>query len=161
MGKILNITGGILVAVLLFSSCSESSCTESTVADASAQFYTKSPHAALTFDSISVKGIGQISDSMLLNKSKKVKSLSLPLRIKSDTTAFEIRFYRSNSATLDKTDTVRFFHQVRPQYLSPDCGCSVFYHIDSVAYTHHRIDTIKIKQPEITNQNEEHLQILF
>jgi len=161
MGKILNITGGILFAVLLFSSCSESSCTESTVADALAVFYTKSTHAAIAFDSISVKGIGQKSDSLLLNKSTKVKNLSLPLRVKSDTTAFEIRFFRSNSATTDLTDTVRFFHQTRPQYLSPECGCSVFYHIDSVAYTRHRIDTVRIQQPEITNQNEEHLQILF
>lgn len=159
MGKILTVISCSLLAAISLTSCGDSSCTESTTANAMMTFYSRSTSSALTIDSISVRGIG--TDSILYDKSREVKYISVPLRINSNESAFQLNFYRSNSSANAQTDTVRFYHQNRPQYISPDCGCSVFYHIDSVSHTRHRIDTVKIKQPEITNQNEEHLQIYF
>ncbi len=161
MGKILSSLSVCFIALALLTSCNDQKCTESTVTNARASFYTKSGLTALTFDSVSIKGIGQVKDSILYSKVRKTKSVLLPLRIQAENTAFQIQFYRSNSATKNQTDTIRFYHKNKPQYISPDCGCSVFYHIDSVKYTRHRIDTVKITQPEITNQDEEHIQILF
>ncbi len=161
MGKILNTAFVCFTALALLASCNNDGCTESTSVNARASFYKKADLKALTFDSISIRGIGQKEDSMLYNKSKNTKSVLLPLRILAESSAFQIQFYRSNSALLDQTDTVWFYHKNKPQFISPDCGCTVFYHIDSVKYTQHRIDTVKIIQPEITNQDEEHIHILF
>ncbi len=161
MGKILTKTGLLLLFSFLLFSCNEDGCTESTDVNMNVYFYSASTRMAFTFDSLSVLGIGQPKDSLLYNKSTSVKTLALPLHISGTTTAYLLNYGKSNGASVALSDTIRIFHQNRSQFISKDCGCSVFATIDSIRYTRHRLDTVIVVNQEITNQIAENVQIFY
>lgn len=91
---------------------------------------------------------------------RNVKSLDLPLRITSNKTQFEIRFYQS----LDMpplVDTLTINHQNTNYFISEDCGCLVFHTIESIDYTRRRIDSAYIYNPNITNEKLQNIILQF
>jgi len=161
MGKILTKSGLLLLFALFLVSCNEDGCTETTDVNMNVNFYSASTRNAFTIDTLSVLGIGQPKDSLLYDKSTSVKTIALPLHINDSTTAYLLKYGKSNGASVALTDTIRVFHQNRSQFISKECGCSVFATIDSVRFTRHRLDTVVVVNREITNQYTEHVQILF
>ena len=161
MGKFLILILFLFSASLVFVSCEEATCTDSTAVNINISFYKQTSNTASAFDSLTVRGLNRTKDSLLYNRAKSIKKIALPLHILVDSTGFEIDFFQSNSASTLQKYTVWFFHKNRPFYISPECGCSVFATIDTIKMTHHRISQIRITKPEITNLNEEHVIILY
>ncbi len=148
-----------LFAAFLISCNSSDDCREETDVNLTINFMTRPfdsisktyKNAALTIDSLTVRGLG--SDSLIYNNSKKIKSIKLPLRIGSNETAFELRINNI-------TDTLYFQHSNNNQYfISLECGCIVTHEILRASTTAHYLDSIIINNKDVNNIETTHIQI--
>lgn len=55
------------------------------------------------------------------------------------------------SVSSELKDTIHFYHQNEPFFLSPECGFIINYKIDSFSVTNNLIDSIYLAKDEITN----------
>lgn len=98
MGAVLRqarVIGAIaLCAIALgLGSCGSDGCVENRNSIPRAQFYSYGEQElALSIDSISIYGIGQPNDSMLLDSAVAVSQVYLPLRFTQDSTQYVIRY---------------------------------------------------------------------
>lgn len=95
--------------------------------------------STVSLSKISVIGIG--SDSLLYADST-VSSLILPLNILKGESV-----YRITNDTV--SDTIQIFHTNYNTYLSLECGSIKTFKIDTVLYTKHFIDSIKIPERNV------------
>lgn len=161
MGKILTLIISLFSTLFLLQSCNDASCTDSTQVVMKIGFYKQSENKNITFDSLTVRGLYHPKDSILYNKSRAVKSISLPLHIVQDSTVYEINYYKSNSATVAHIDTIVLYHTNKPYFVSQDCGCTVFATITGFKTTGHRINNIRILINEVTNKSVEHAIFVY
>lgn len=101
-------------------------------------------------DSIRVQGIG--SDSLLLNNTKNVSSLSLPLRSDTTTTSFVVQ-------TNGQCDTIAIQHTNDNHFVSLACGCFVYHTIENVKTTHTFIAETEIVNATIENYEQDNIRI--
>ncbi|MCL1943441.1 MAG: DUF6452 family protein [Candidatus Azobacteroides sp.] len=146
----------IMVCSSLFFGCGETECSESTTTALYANFYQKSDNASHA-DTLFVYGLG--NDSLLYD-SVRTATLTLPLRLKENTTAYVFKFI-TRSATEVVNDTVTFIHQNNEHFISASCGCAMFYTIDTVIYTRRHIDSIAVNNKAIVNEPRENIRIFF
>lgn len=98
---------------------------------------------------------GAERDSLIEDGSKSFKSLSLPLRKTSDTTAY-VFCYRGLQ------DTLLLTYTRENKYISLACGCAVQAVLDTVySPTAFFIDSIEIKNAAVTTVKETHIQLYF
>jgi len=97
---------------------------------------------------ISVIGAGL--DSLWIYQ-EDLSSFLLPLSQK-DTTTFLISFD-------SYIDTLTFFHETRLKYASMETGFYFDYKLDSIAFTHTRIDSILITDSLITTKWNENIKL--
>lgn len=161
MGKILTLLMTVCCSLLLFQSCNDASCTDTTQVVMKIGFYNQSQNKNIVFDSLTVRGINHPKDSILYNKARSVKSISLPLHIVQDSTEYEINYYKSNGAAIAQIDTIVLYHTNKPYFVSQDCGCTVFATITGYKTTGHRINTIRILNNEVTNKSVEHAILVY
>ena len=88
MGRLLSFIEGVLflcVCCLVLSNCGSNGCVDNRSSIPLAQFYSyDAQETALSVDSISIFGIGQPTDSMLLDSAVAVTQVYLPLRFTQD-----------------------------------------------------------------------------
>ncbi|MCD7973561.1 MAG: DUF6452 family protein [Candidatus Azobacteroides sp.] len=144
-----------LIATLFFS-CGDTECSESTNATLAAVFYIDEDNIS-SGDSLLVYGLH--NDSLLIKVSTPT-IINFPLKLEEHTTSFVFDFTGDLQVDLVK-DTVRFFHQNSPHFISEACGCAMFYTIDSIRYTRHKIDSIAVVNKDIINEELENIQIFF
>ncbi len=153
--KVLQVIFIACVPVILFcfiSGCGgETECEESTITSLYANFYQKGTLATYT-DSLAVHGFQ--NDSLLYDTAN-IKSLTLILKLNSDTTIYVLDFLTKGK------DTITFVHENSPHYISETCGCTMFYNIDSVIYTSHYIDSLSVINKNIINEPRENIQLFF
>ncbi len=124
--------------LLALNSCTpDTECRQDENVRCEVAFADASTHTALAFDSLTVQGVG--SDSLLLNNSKNVNKLSLPLRADTTATSFVLR-------SGDYQETITIYHTPAPYFVSMACGCFVYHTIDTV-----RTENILFTQAEILN----------
>ena len=59
-------------------------------------------------------------------------------------------------------DTVTFYYQRKPVFLSTACGYAIVYSLTSVATTHNFIDSARIEKTEVTNATDViHVQVFY
>jgi len=114
-------------------------------------------NVALSVDSLTVQGLdtlGILKDSVLYKNQKKLSKISLPLNKFASESRFVIKFN-------DKTDTITISHTNTNEFLSLECGCLKVHTIDTVLTTGHYIDSVKIVNHSVKNNNNnaEHLQL--
>ena len=113
---------------------------------------------SLTLDSIIVKGLKYDTlsskyvylDSTFIVKS--TNTLNLPLHKFIPISKFEIQFNKT-------IDTMTIVHTNSDYYLSLECGCLKTHSIDSVLFTKHFIDSIRITNPNVNTTNAENIRI--
>lgn len=90
-----------------------------------------------------------------------VKASSFPIRLSS--IADSSRWYIwPDSAATTGIDTVTFFYERKPRFLSTACGYIFTYSLKNVTSTNYNIDSIKITNTEVnTDANIEHVKIFF
>lgn len=99
-------------------------------------------------DSLTLFGLG--NDSIILNNSKSVASVNLPLRTDTTVTTFVLQYS-------DLRDTFRVVHTNREQFVSLACGCFVYHDIDTVIATSNLVDSITIINQTIENHVQDNV----
>ena len=97
---------------------------------------------------ISVIGFGL--DSLWIDQTE-LSSFLLPLSA-GDTTVFLISFD-------ENIDTLTFFHETTQKYASMETGFYFEYNLDSIGFTHTRIDSIRITDSLITTKWNENIKL--
>lgn len=161
MGKFLKIISYLLLTGCFsfsFIACDETECTESTVVEFYGNFYNVRDNTVYT-DTLAIYGIGAPNDSLLID-SMSIKSISLPLKLTDTETSFVFDFINRAKAAIVR-DTVFVYHQNNVHFISDACGCVMFFSIDSIAYTKHKIDSIAINLKDVINEPQENIQLFF
>ena len=124
--------------------------------NAATQAYVKS---TLSIDSLTLRGINvdnsgneSLVDSILYNNTKSVNRLVLPLNKIKEQSKYLVQFNQV-------IDTITVFHKNIDYYLSLECGCIKTFSIDTVLTTNNFIDSVRIINHNVDNNNAEHLQI--
>lgn len=145
-----------LLLSILTAGCQEDTvCEDVTSVLLSVGFYSvqENGQEVLTaIDSISIFGIGKPSQLIYDNQAS-VSRVELPVNPATDSTTYVMQFPGNQS------DTIRIFYQRHLNLISVDCGFSMFFEIDSVAYTRSFIQTHTLNNKQITNTRDEHLKI--
>ena len=143
MGRLLSFIEGVLflcVCCLVLSNCGSNGCVDNRSSIPLAQFYSyDAQETALSVDSISIFGIGQPTDSMLLDSAVAVTQVYLPLRFTQDSTQYVIHYEQQGLSSPRYNDFV----------------------IDTCRYTRNILDSVSVTVPEITNKNVESIRIFY
>lgn len=167
MGAFLRVTRvtrwvSLCIGALLLGSCGSDGCVENRNSIPRAQFYSYNNQAlALAIDSISIYGIGQPNDSMLLDSAVAVSQVYLPLRFTQDSTQYVIRYLQQSLSSPRYNDTLTFVYQAYPYFASIDCGAMYNFNIDTCRYTRNVLDSVAVILREITNVDEESVRLFY
>ena len=152
----------VCVCVAGMGGCATDGCVDNRSSIPLAQFYSyDAQESALSIDSISIFGIGQPTDSMLLDSAIAVTQVYLPLRIAHDTTQYVIRYDQQGLSLPRYNDTLTFVYRSYPYFASIDCGAMYNFVIDTCRYTRNVLDSVAVIVPEITNKNVESVRIFY
>jgi len=137
----------------LIQSCTPESCYQDTISQVKAGFYQTGTGASIIADTVSLHGLGM--DSLLIhNKSSELTGVRFPLDPSATSSVF---VFIINGIT----DTVTFNYSSFPHLISKECGYSMFHTLESYTSTRNLIDTIIIRNRNITIPNEENIRIFF
>ena len=106
-----------------------------------------------TIDSLTVTAFG--TDSIIINKLKKVHIFSLPLRYTVDSTVYVMHYSKTSR------DTMVIYNTNTPYFLSMDCGYQMKQAITKVSCTRHSLDSLYIKNNEAGTYGQENLQLFY
>lgn len=167
MGKILSdrfIPVWVLILWSVLSACNDLGCLDNQSSIPLAKLYAmnNSPiPQEISIDSISVYGVGQRNDSLLIDSAMNVSQIMFPFRGDVDSSQFVIRYNYSWNSDRRRDDTLTFFYESYIYFASLECGSMFNYTLDSIRYTRHQIDSIRILTPEITNRNVTNFQLFY
>lgn len=166
MGKTLKKAALLLIpAFSLLSgiiSCNDSGCMDNRSSIPLAQFYNEEKKSEqLQLDSVTIFGIGQKNDSLLLDSANSVTRINLPFRNSNDTTRFVIRYNIKANVNHQYDDTLTFIYRSYPYFASIECGSMFNYIIDKYEYTTHTLVSMEVVAPEINNQNNENIRLYY
>lgn len=136
------------------SSCSSEGCTNNQNSIPMAGFYDSATGDPLTISGLSVSGVGNPNDSLLLDSKHNAHQVYLPFRGSQTQTAF----YFSSG---DFSDVVTFHYDSYPYFDGEDCGAMWRYVITDVTHTGLIIDSVKVTDPLITNIERERIMIFL
>lgn len=144
-------------AGVFLTGCSESDCPLTTTSVARFEFLDSKTHVPVSFNNgVTVDGIVQKGDTLLtdtvFNQAKSY--MSLPLSYTEKTT-----YVMHYSETL--RDTIELTHKNIPFVNSIDCGAMMFYQVEGLRYTTNVLDSIKILNPEINNEEKRNFNIYY
>jgi hypothetical protein len=146
-----------LIILLIFTkilvSCTPEACLEETTSFLNASFYRVATYKLTAPDSITVFGIGKEANKLYSN-SLGVTTITLPLDASADSCGFVLKIN-------DVTDTLRFTYSSYPHLISKECGITFFYSLDTCRISGTIIDTIIVRNKNITTFNEENIRILY
>ena len=143
------------VLVLFLNSCTPQSCFEQTEAFVNATLYLNSTGKLLAPDSLTIYG-ANMEMSKLYNNSKSITTAVLPLNASASHCTYVIKI---NGIT----DTVEFRYTSYPYLISKECGYTFYHNLisDSLTYSKNIIDSIYIRNNNISTFNEENIRIFY
>lgn len=153
----------VVVALsMLLSGCESSGCHENRSSIPQATLYASNNLTQkIAVDSISVYGIGQWQDSLLLDCAHNISSFKLPFRNDIDTTRYVIRFDMKALASPQYNDTLTFVYRRHPYFISGDCGVVFNYYIDNMHYTRNLLDSVALVAQEVNNIEQETIRLYY
>lgn len=153
---------------LMMPSCQSSDCLDLRSGIPYAGFYASSTGDPIALDSLEIGGVMVPHDSLLVTSGKMTQGLYLPVRSNRDNTSYFIHYtygYLNEDLIEDDRhlldDTITLYYKSTPYFVSQECGAMFRYHIDSVKYTTHLIDSVVCTDPLVTNVDIERLKIYF
>jgi hypothetical protein len=100
------------------------------------------------------------TDTIVLNKSVKTLTFSLPISYAQDKDVFFLQVKDTNKNII--YDTIRVNKTNQPHFESVDCTPSYFHTITGISYTRNKIDSIAINNNEVNyDTSKEHFHIYF
>ena len=150
-----------LIATLLVG-CSSNGCHENRSSIPKAGLYAYNlPTSTIKLDSVTLYGVGQKENSLLLDCARNVTQFTLPFRNDADTTQFVIQYDSYQLATRGVRDTLTIIYERYPYFISGECGVVFNYAIDTVQHTVNLLDSVAIVTPEVTNQDVETMRLYY
>lgn len=151
------------IIVAMVSSCSTSGCTDNRTSLPLAGFYSTESGSTIALDSLEIGGIGTPGDSLLLAAGEKANAVYLPFRSEKSATAFSIAYKYEYLDYPEYNDTIYFRYDAVPFFASEECGAMFRYHITSIRYSRHILDSIAVIPADsiITNADVENLRLYF
>ena len=144
----------ILLIILSFSSsCTPSACIGETTAFLKGGFYKTGTSTPLVADTVTIFGVGKDS-SKIYSNSLKVSLIQVPLDASSDSCSFVMKINNT-------IDTLTFKYSSYPHLISKECGVTFFYILESCRWKGSIIDTINIRNNNISTFNEENIRIFY
>jgi len=163
MGKVLkSLPFWVILTFFITSlmSCDETECTDSTTVILRGGLY-NSDLTKYSPDTVSLYAKRPFKDdSLLIDTSLIINPLELPLRISGDTSTYIINFI-NRLEDENRSDTIHFVHQNKEHFISEACGCVMYHIMDTVIYTRNKIRSISIANKDVTNEEQENIQIYF
>ncbi len=148
--------------VIVIQSCNDAGCMENRSSLPYAQFYDKTDlRRTISIDSITIYGIDQINDSLIVDSAKSLSSVSLPFRDNDSITQFVLQYNYKWNQNRRLNDTLTFVYRPYVFFASADCGVMFNYTMKEHRYTRHVLDSVIVVTPEITNQNIENIKLVF
>ncbi|MBQ0069340.1 MAG: hypothetical protein KBT09_06250, partial [Bacteroidales bacterium] len=83
----------------------------------------------------------------------------LPLRATMNTTQWVVEVAVTNGSTV--SDTITLDYKSTPYFASAECGAMFSFELNNVTTTHNVIDSVVIRQKNVTNIKTENLRIYF
>lgn len=164
-GTVRCIVAALAVIAMLgsVSSCNTTGCTDNRSSLPLAGFYSAGTGAAIALDSLDIGGIGAPGDSLLLAAGEKASEVYLPFRSEHESAAFCIAYRYKSLDDPALNDTVTFRYDAFPYFASEECGAMMRYHITSIVYTRHLLDSVAVVAADsvITNAPVENLHLYF
>lgn len=155
----------IICAIILaaFSSCSSNGCTDNRSSIPLAGFFSTETGSTIALDSLEIAGIGAPGDSLLLASGERANAVYLPLRSEKSATAFSIAYRYEYLDYPELNDTIYFRYDAIPFFASEECGAMYRFHIKSISYSRHILDSIAVIATDsiITNADVENLRLYF
>ncbi len=161
-----------LVIITGFCACDSSDCPLNNTVSQVCNIYRKDNGAALTLnDTLTVV----LRDSVILNRQTGATTINLPMSYNGESDTLVFRYAPTQErldtlvAPLFVCDTLIISKSNQPHFVSLDCPTLVFHTINSVSWSHrapdetfrYAIDSVSIKNPKVTNNLQENLQIFY
>jgi hypothetical protein len=143
----------IIIALFQLISCTPQACQEETESRVKATFYINGTDSIKAPDSLTVYGMG-MDTSKIYDKSSDITIARIPLNTSADSCSY---IFRINGIT----DTLTFTYTSYPHLISKECGFTYYHILDSYTVTGRAVDTILIRNRNITTINEENIRIFY
>lgn len=143
----------LLPVAALTRSCVPESCYQDTISTVKAGFYETGTGLELKADSITLAGMGAVTDTVV-NNLRNQKSVRFQL----DPSSPGCSWLLTINGT---TDTITFSYDSFTHLISKECGYSVYHTLAACTFTGNIIDTVIIRNSNITVLNEENIRIFF
>ncbi|MBE0673191.1 MAG: hypothetical protein IH591_00880 [Bacteroidales bacterium] len=142
-----------LIMTVATLSCAPESCYEDTTSAAMAGFYETGTGINISPDSVTVFGAGSVNDTLWFSQ-KNIKSVNIYLDPSSPSCSY---VFIINGIQ----DTITFNYSSFPHLISKECGYSMFHTVETCTSTKNIIDTVIIRNRNITIPYEENIRIFF
>ncbi len=145
-----------LFVMVSFTSCTDDEvCEEVTANELRIGFYIENQETETRaiLDSLTVFALER-PDSLIYNKQNNVSVIELPLNPHNDQSTFVLDFNFI-------TDTIRLSYTREEHFISVECGFTMFFEINEVAYTTNLIRSLTTPNTYVTNTFDEHFKVYF
>ncbi|HLN20056.1 MAG TPA: DUF6452 family protein [Bacteroidales bacterium] len=143
----------VIVAGIILSACTPEACLDETESYLKATFYSSATKQAVKPDSLTVFGSGMESNR-IYSAQKQLSMARLPLNNLTGFSAFIIRIN-------GRSDTLNVNYSSFPHLISKECGYSFNHNVEKISNSYLIIDSIRIINPIVTNENRENIRIYF
>lgn len=134
-------------------SCSSIDCSVNSLVRTQYQFTDSDGNALTLLDSLSVVTTTKDGkDTTILNKGVNISTFQLPISYSHPEDILVFQF--SGSKGLSTPDTVWVKKNDYPHFESVDCNAIFFHQLTDVRYTRNCLDSIVIKNPSVTNDDQ-------
>ena len=141
--------GLAVIGVLL--SCSTIDCPVNSLVETKYEFYSSTGETLTLLDTLTVVTARQDGIDTVFNKGSNISSFSLPISYSHPEDVFVFRFKGDG---LQTADTVWIKKEDYPHFESVDCNPLFYHDLTAVKCTHNLLDSIVIKNPSVTNDNQ-------
>ena len=141
--------GLAVIGVLL--SCSTIDCPVNSLVETKYEFYSSTGETLTFLDTLTVVTARQDGIDTVFNKGSNISSFSLPISYSHPEDVFVFRFKGDGWQT---ADTVWIKKDDYPHFESVDCNPLFYHDLTAVKCTHNLLDSIVIKNPSVTNDNQ-------
>ena len=141
--------------LLCLAACSGEDCPINNTVAGKMVFYNRLGDPVAINGVLSVSVVRPQGDSIVLNRKSNAAEVTFPLSYthETDTLIFD---YNGGMAY----DTLYVSHTNIPTLVSVACGTTMFHTLTKIRSTHHAIDTLIIKSPEVNYDERENIQII-
>lgn len=143
----------LIIAGIYLPACTPEGCLEETESYLKASFYSSATGVQVKPDSITVHGNGM--EFMKIYSGQRQLSIArLPLNPSTGSSDFVVKINTG-------TDNLSVTYSSYVHLISKECGYSFNHVIEGISSSNNLIDSVRIINPQITNENLENIRIYF